>query len=260
MNLSLYPAAGIVIVVFILMGLAFRLGNWYFKWRKLRVEELEKSGFGAVEGSLLGLLALMLAFTFSLSSSHYDRRIQVINEEANDIGTAILRADLYPDSIRKAFRHDFKQYLETRIEFYEAGVDLKRVYASLDSSAVWQQKLWDRAAYYSKRPEFLVQSNMMVPALNSMIDIVSTGNTALKAKVPDIIFYILFALCITAAFSMGYSVGHKADWPVKLSFAIMTGLTLYLAMDLDRARRGVINVFFVQEQITSLRGMLTADE
>src|SRR5512138_2372613 len=115
MNLSFYSAPAIIFVVFLLMLIAFRLGNWFFRWKKLQMEELEKSGFGAVEGSLLGLLALMLAFTFSLSSSHYDRRIQVINEEANDIGTAILRADLYPDSVRKEFRKDFKQYIETRI-------------------------------------------------------------------------------------------------------------------------------------------------
>ena len=260
MNLSFYPAPTIIFVVFLLMLIAFRLGNWFFRWKKLRMEELEKSGFGAVEGSLLGLLALMLAFTFSLSSSHYDRRIQVINEEANDIGTAILRADLYPDSVRKEFRKDFKQYIETRISFFESDIDLPKVYASLDESAKWQQKLWDRAAYYGRKPEYLVQTNLMVPALNSMIDIVSTRNTAILAKVPDIIFYILFALCITAAFSMGYSIGHKVDWPVKLGFALMTAMSLYLAMDLDRERRGLINVGFVHKQMLDLRNMFSAEE
>jgi hypothetical protein len=260
MNLSFYPTLGIVGVVFLLMAISFKAGHLVFKWRKLHLEELEKSGIGAVEGSLLGLLALMLAFTFSLSSSHYDRRIQVINQEANIIGTAILRADLYPDSVRAAFRKDFRQYLETRIQFFDAGIDLKKVYATLDESAKMQQKLWDRAAYYGRKPEYLVQTNMMVPALNDMIDIVSTRNTALLTKVPDIIFYILFALCITASFSLGYSVGHNIDWPIKLGFAIMTTLTLYLAMDLDRARRGIINVGFVAKQIVDLRAMFPEGE
>jgi hypothetical protein len=260
MNLTLYPAQTIILVVFVLMFIAFRFGNWLFRWRKLRMEELEKSGFGAVEGSLLGLLALMLAFTFSMSSSHYDRKILILNEEANDIGTAVLRADLYPDSIRKEFRKDFKQYLETRIRFFESGIDLPKVYASLEESAKWQQKLWNRAAYYGRKPEYLVQTNMMVPALNSMIDIVSTRNTASRAKVPDIIFYILFALCITASFTMGYSIAHKVDWPVKLGFAIMTALTLYLALDLDRERRGIINVAFVHKQMVELRAMFSAEE
>lgn len=250
----------IVGIVFVLMLTFFKLGHWFFRWRKVRQEELEHSGIGAVVGSLLGLLALMLAFTFSLSSNHYDRRIQVINQEANNIGTAILRADLYPDSVRKAFRKDFRLYLDTRIEFFEAGIDVKRARATLDSSAILQNRLWERAAYYGRKPEYLVQTNMMVPALNAMIDIVSTRNAALLTKVPDIIFYILFALCITAAFSLGYSIGHKVDWPIKLGFAIMTTVTLYLAMDLDRERRGVINVKFINKQMVDLRSMFTEGE
>ncbi|MCU0380869.1 MAG: hypothetical protein MUE58_06730 [Chitinophagaceae bacterium] len=260
MNLSLYPATTIIGVVFILMVIFFKMGHWFFQWRKVRTEEVEQSGIGAVEGSLLGLLALMLAFTFSMSGSHYDRRIVVINEEANAIGTAVLRADLYPDSVRKEFKKDFRQYLETRIQFFESGVDLKKVYASLDESAKLQDRLWERAAYYGRKPEFLVQTNMMVPALNEMIDIVSTRNTAILNKVPDIIFYILFALCITASFSLGYAIGHKVDWPIKLGFGIMIAMTLYLAMDLDRERRGIINVGFVAKQMNDLRSMFKADE
>ena len=51
-------------------------------------------------------------------------------EEANDIGTAILRSDLYPDSIRNEFRKDFKNYVQARIEFFDAGHDLAKVKVS----------------------------------------------------------------------------------------------------------------------------------
>lgn len=50
-----------------------------------------------IEGSLLGLLALLLAFTFSMSASRYEARRTVVLSEANNIGTVILRCDLYPD-------------------------------------------------------------------------------------------------------------------------------------------------------------------
>ena len=90
---------------------------------------------GALEGSLLGLLALLLSFTFSMSSSRHERRVQVIVEEANDIGTAVLRADLYPDSIRNEFRKDFKAYIESRILFYTSKTDLAAVNKTLEESS-----------------------------------------------------------------------------------------------------------------------------
>jgi hypothetical protein len=43
-----------------------------------------------------------------MSGERYDTRRKIIIEEANDIGTALLRSDLYPDSTRTLFRSDFR--------------------------------------------------------------------------------------------------------------------------------------------------------
>ena len=56
------------------------------------------SDLGAINGTLLGLLGLLLAFTFGMASSRYDTRRQLVIEEANDIGTVILRTDFFPDT------------------------------------------------------------------------------------------------------------------------------------------------------------------
>ena len=92
--------------------------------------------------------------------------------------------------------------------------------------------------------------------LNATFDIVTTRNTALLNKVPDVIFWVLMLLCLTAAFTMGYTDGARAEMVMNLGFAIMISLALYLILDLDRARRGVINIGFVQKEIVNLRSML----
>jgi hypothetical protein len=51
---------------------------------------------GTVEGAVFGLLALLVAFTFSGAAARFDTRRQLIVEETNDIGTAYLRLDLLP--------------------------------------------------------------------------------------------------------------------------------------------------------------------
>ena len=84
---------------------------------------------GAINGTLLGLLGLLLAFTFSMASSRFDSRRQLVIEEANDIGTVILRTDFFPDSTRRLLRGTLKEYVEARIAFYQAGMDINKAVA-----------------------------------------------------------------------------------------------------------------------------------
>ncbi len=69
----------------------------------------------------------MLAFTFNKSASNYDSRKSILVQEANDIATALFRADLYPDSIRQEFRSDLKKYINARIDYYKAGNDENKI-------------------------------------------------------------------------------------------------------------------------------------
>ena len=258
--LDQFSSITIAVSVFCLMILFFYIGIKFRKIREKRHHELEEKSIGALEGSLLGLLALLLSFTFSMSSSRHDKRLNIIVEEANDIGTAILRADLYPDSIRSAFRKDFKAYLQTRIDFFEAGRDFPKIMKTLERSSAIQQSLWNRAAFYGRDKENFHRSSQMIPALNAMIDIVTTRNAGNIAKVPELILYLLFLLCWIAAFMLGYSVGKKPDWIVMVCFAATIVMTIYLILDLDRPRRGIITMKDMNMEIVNLRSMFDQNE
>src|SRR5690242_6468488 len=108
------PAPLIALSIFAGMLLMTYLGHYIAVVRAKRKQDLVTEHIGTMGTSLLGLCALFLAFTFNMSSTRYDERRLVIVEEANAISTAILRADLYPDSIRKEFRKDFELYVEKR--------------------------------------------------------------------------------------------------------------------------------------------------
>ena len=252
-----FTIAGLLLL---LMILAFMVGNKIRRHKEHKGKMVEDKSIGALEGSLLGLLALLLSFTFSMSSSRHDRRVNLIIEEANDIGTAILRADLYPDSIRQAFRKDFKNYLETRITFYTAKADLVKVKQALEEGNRIQSTLWQRATSFGQDKDNFHRTSQMVPALNAMFDIVTTGTAATMDKVPEVILYLLFLICMTAALMVGYAAGPKADWTMVISFSLMIAMTVYLIIDLDRPRRGVINLDVANEFIVQLRSMFNANE
>ncbi|BDU27078.1 MULTISPECIES: hypothetical protein [unclassified Flavobacterium] len=205
--------------------------------------------------ALIALLFFLLAFTFGMSGERYDSRRKVVVEEANIIGTAILRADLYPDTTRALFRKDFKDYVETRISYYTAGPDAKGILKADSLSQIISAKLWKRATSLSKDPANLAATQQMIPALNDMIDVTTTRLSGEKAKVPQSILVMLFFLAVIISFYGGYSEGRKGkiDWLVQIGFCILVSLVVLFTLDLDRPRRGFVNLDVPNQTIIDLR-------
>ncbi len=253
-------ATTICFVLFVILIISFRLGFLLRTFNIKRGTLDADKNLGALEGALLGLLALLLSFTFGMSGARHDKRISVIIEEANDISTAVLRADLYPDSLRKAFRKDFKDYVENRIAFFEVGANIGKIEAVLKETELLQAKLWNRAAIYGRDRENMHQTAQMIPALNAMIDITTTRTAVNIDKVPNVVIYLLIIICITVAFMVGYASQNRPDWVVMISFAAMISFTVFLIIDLDRPRRGVITLNSVNAHVVQLRDMFKNDQ
>src|SRR5688572_15602531 len=97
---------------------------------------------GTIPGAVLGLLALLLAFTYSFVTGRADARKQAVVSEANAIGTAWLRAGLVADPHRSELRRLLRQYLDTRIVTDEVGGDRGRLAGHMAESERVQSQLW----------------------------------------------------------------------------------------------------------------------
>jgi hypothetical protein len=247
------PAWIIAFGIFVLMMIM----NWVgFRLRKKQLSKKpgdEVDSFGSIEGAMLGLMALLLAFSFSMAATKFDERRKLVIEEANDIGTAILRSDLYSDSLRKLFLQDFSVYVDARIAYYDAGVNSNKIKLALEETEAISTRLWKRAAL-SHDPSNPARTLQMIPALNSMIDIVTTRESSRESKVPPLILFMLLILTFVAAFLTGYNHKvNKRSIVMVIGFALMTALTLYLVMELDRPRRGLISLDAAQAKIVELK-------
>jgi hypothetical protein len=250
------PAQLLAFIMFILIWATNYLGFRYQKWQLRRHEKKESEGLGQMESSLMGLAALILAFTFGLAQSKFEAKRELIVQEANDIGTAILRCDLYPDSVRSLLRQDFKDYVEARVAYYETGADEAQIKAALKKAGMYSSRIWNRAADYGHDREHLIPTGQMIPALNNMIDITTTRDAQRLAKVPPFILLVLAILILTSSFLVGYGQKGKRNLVWVSAFAIMTTITLYLILELDRPKRGLINLDREEYKIVELRGML----
>jgi hypothetical protein len=253
--LSRFDSWQITICVLLSMILFYWTGHRITRRALLKKLPGENKTSNVVEGSLLGLLALLLGFSFSLSNSRYDKRQSLVIDEANAIGTAILRCDLYPDSVKTPLKLAMQDYLEARIRYDEAGANKDSIIKSLGTTEHAQKRLWKIVSMAAQSQENTVRTNQMVPALNEMFDIASTRQALLLAKVPDLVFFLLFALCFTGSFLIGYSDHKDPEWGIVSSFLIMIGLSIYMILDLDRPGTGIINNEAIYQQITALRSM-----
>lgn len=246
---------GIVLFVFLVLfygiGYRLRLRN-LVKGKISTVEEL-----GAINGALLGLLALLLAFTFGMSNSRYDSRRSLIIEEANAIGTTILRTDIYPDSVRQVLRQHLQRYLEARIEFYEADMDIEKLVEAYKRADDIGKEVWTVAASYARKDEVTTRTSELIPALNAMIDITTTRRAVGESTIPDSILYFLFILCLCSAFLLGYDYKNRFDWVVVIGFSLMLSATVFTIIDLDRPRTGFINMDSPSKKIVELRELFT---
>lgn len=242
----------IALLLFALMLISSFVGNRTGNYVRNKNNTEEKP---TETSALIALLFFLLAFTFGMSGDRYDSRRKVIVEEANNIGTAILRSDMYPDSVRTLFRKDFKEYVETRISYYQVGADAKGILKADSLSQVISSKLWKRATSLSKDPENLAATQQMIPALNDMIDVTTLRLAGEKAKVPQSILVMLFFLATIIAFYGGYSEGRngKMDWVVQIGFCVLVSLVVLFTLDLDRPRRGFVNLDVPNETIIDLR-------
>jgi hypothetical protein len=242
----------------LLMVACYVWGYW-LKLKKIKkYPEYSDEGFGAIQGSLLGLLALLLSFTFSMSNSRHDNRYEVMVQEANNIGTAILRADLFPDSARNQYRTGFREYVNARIDLYKAGINRQQNEAAQRQTNEAGAKLWAMAALAAQSPDMVTRNSasLMVNALNPMIDSVTTRKASREATIPDSILFLLFALCLASGFIVGYGSKKTIDWIMVAGFSLMIGVTIFSILDLDRPHRGLITLDRAQQNFIDLQDQL----
>ncbi|ULQ55566.1 hypothetical protein KJS94_13015 [Flavihumibacter rivuli] len=236
-------AISLALIVLMLTAIyaGFRIGSYR---RNRSPKPVEDTGSGSQVSALFGLSAFILGFTFSMASARYESRRSIMVDEVNNIGTAYLRTDLYPDSIGRKMKGLFRDYVDERINYWEnSRRDTALMNASINRSNKIAMEIWKMVMDYSRQPNGFVPTSQMTPAMNAVIDIVTKRNQTYLNIVPEIIVGMLFMLTICSAFLSGYSnKGTGVDWTVAIGFSLLSSLVIYITLDLDRSKRGVITL------------------
>jgi len=211
-----------------------------------------------VLGGLFALVGFLLAFNFSLSLTHYEVRRGIIIEEANNIGTAILRTSLYHEPDRTLLRAGLKRYVNARINYFTAGVNEEKVMEAQRVSGNIQRQLWTKVSELSNDAHYTVASLQMTSALNNMIDISTTRTMALQSHPPKIIYGLLFGLGLLCSLLAGYRMasGRRRSWLHVLSFTIITVVIVYVMLDVEYPRAGLIRLEAADQLLVDTRAAM----
>jgi len=244
----------IALALFTGMILCLEIGRRIGTRQISRDPEGARSGLGTVEGAVFALLGLLIAFTFSGAASRFDNRRQLIVEEANAIGTAYLRLDLLQDDARDILRQDFRRYVETRVETYRKLPDLEAANQGWKKAEAIQDEIWNRAILACRNAASQSPTMLLLPALNQMIDITATRSMALQTHPPTIIFVMLGMLSLMSAMVAGYGMtgGKTRSWIHIIGFSAIVAGTIYVILDLEYPRWGLIQVSAADKLLAQL--------
>ena len=224
--------------------------------RRQRDAEGAREGVGAVEGAIFALLGLLIAFTFSGAAARFDQRRHLIVEETNAIGTAYLRVDLVAPDLQSALRESFRRYLEARLDVYRKIPDMPAVEAALAEVNRLQKDIWRQAVAATRAPGSHPNLTILIlPALNAMFDITTTRTMAMQIHPPMVIFALLFALALVSSLPVGYGMaaGKYCSWFSRICFAVVVAVAVYVILDIEYPRLGLIRVDAFDQALVELR-------
>lgn len=254
----------LTLAFFLALLIAREIGAAVFRWQQRRgvrgghpapASEDDKEHDAFAMTSVLGLLALLIGFTFSLALGRYDDRRQLVVQEANALGTTWLRTDLLENADRVRMREVLRRYVDARVDFARAKSADEEVQQNARTVAL-QGELWqalvDGTASFRDTP----RASLLFTTTNESIDLAADRFAARQDHIPPRILRMLLLFAVLAAVLVGYERAPQRRSTVLL--LVLLSLAVGLILDLDRASTGITQV--PQEPMLDLQRSLQQEQ
>src|SRR5213592_2036126 len=177
------PSWAVALILFTIVGAA-TVGGYaagvYLREHEARVRE----PFGALQGALLGVVGLILAFGLTLAVGRYEDRRAATVSDANAIGTTYLRAQLLAEPARSRSLELLRRYNDLALRTSHEVPNSPAMQRTAAQEDVLQQRLWGQAGQALGAAPSASAPRLYVDALNTMIDQQTVRLSALNNRVP----------------------------------------------------------------------------
>ena len=242
---------GTILLMTMFIEFGFRLG----KRAQINAKKAQTSQVRAIMGAGLGLLAFMLAFTFSTAQTHFEARVQNLAEEARIARNAFMQADLLAEPVRTEAKLLLRDYVDLRSGKFKSKLPgfSDKVAELLEISEQIQKDLWLMAANTSQNNKKDLakntQSSMFMTSVLALTDIHYTRvHSAVMNRIPITIWVTLYLMAALAMIIMGYQAGltDRRSPVATITLALAFSAVIILITDLDRP---VMSFFEINNQL-----------
>jgi len=202
-----------------------------------------KGQIGGIQGAVLGLLGLLLGFTFAMAVERFDTRRGLVVHEANAVGTTYLRASLLPDAHQAPVKDLLRRYVDVRLKYWPMVDDPAMFLEGKRLIGDLQAGLWKHATEAAKEAPNDITATF-IESLNETIDTDAKRVAALRAGIPTGVWLLL---AIIAAFGCATtSYGGGADGARSklgsLFLPLLITVVIVLIFDISHSRVGLIQI------------------
>lgn len=198
---------------------------------------------GVAQGALLGLVGLLLAFGLSMAVDRYEGRRALVVQEANDIGTTYLRAQMLPEPQSTQSMDLLVVYTEAAIEVADAVPDTDEYRDAVARLEELQDDLWVLAREAVETDPVGTGPRLYTETLNDTFDTHTARIASLGNRVPTPVSVLLI---VASAIALGALAYYLTLLGKGLATSLVTAgvvlVILFVSFDLDRPRRGFIQV------------------
>jgi hypothetical protein len=245
---NLLVVCSLFVAMMALQRFGRRLGERYRRLGR------DKGGTSPAEGAVYGLLSLFMAFTFSGAGTRFEARRHLVVQEANAIGTAWLRLDVLPTEAQPHLRDLFRQYVDARLDRYRELHDRTAGESARLRALALQDKIWSASIVAANASGKTHPFTVLLPALNEMIDITTTREEAMQLHPPPAVFLMIGVLTLIASVFAGYGMAGKTrSWIHTVAFAAVLSMSLFVIVDYEFPRLGLIRVDAVDSVLADVR-------
>jgi hypothetical protein len=195
-----------------------------------------------LDESMLTLLALLLAFTFSLSLTKHDQRRQTLVADSNAVGDLYTCASLLKEPERGKLRAVLREYVELRLSAASPDVD----------EATMQRKLDEVQAMHDSMLAIVKEAvdagtPVMVPLVNTLNEVTSSHAARLASgrdRLPTTVVLLLFLTALAAMALNGRHPGIAGGPRIGASvgFSVLVAMVVWVTLDLNQPQRGWITL------------------
>lgn len=235
------PIWGIELIIAAIIIICGEFGFFYAARNKATLHE---SPYGVLQAAVFGLLALLIAFSFSLGLARYDARRAAIVTEADAVRTVIRRSQLLDAQNASLMRGYLSKYVDARLAFAGSDGDERIASIALQQSAALERQMWAVAvaqAHTAGHPDVL---RLFVEGLDRAFEQGDEVEAILTAHIPDAVVYVLVVVIAFASVLLGIGYGRTMARGTLaiIAFAVVLAAVVGENIDLDRPQSGFIIV------------------